>query len=79
MHILMFSRGMGVGAGRGRDFDIFELSLFKNHFPETCIVKIYQNCHAFIVVRLFYCFYTICIFFCRQLLLWCYSITPSMV
>ena len=39
MHILMFSRGMEVGAGRGRDFDIFALSLFKTTFLRHVLLK----------------------------------------
>ena len=51
----MFSRRIGVGAGRGRDFDMhFLTELFQKPPPTTCIVKIHQKFHAFTVVNLFY-------------------------
>ena len=75
----IFSQGTGVGAGRGRDFDIFLIEFFKSHFPRTCIVKIHQKCHAFTVVNLFYFLYSICSLFCQKPILWSYYIPLSVV
>ena len=51
MYIVMFSRRIGVEAGRGRDFDMhFSTEVFQKPPPRTCIVKIYQK---FTVVNLF--------------------------
>ena len=53
MRILMFSRGMGVGTGRVRDFDIFELSFFsKSTSPGHLFLKSIKNATHFL--HLFY-------------------------